>query len=56
MNSQSIEDLNFSENDNDEILNSPITDTEILKCIKSLKKKKKKSQTLCYPCMNEPPH
>ena len=39
-NEQSFEDLNFSENYNDEILNSQITDTEILKCIKSLKNNK----------------
>ena len=39
-NEQSFEDLNFLENDNDVILNSQITDAEILKCINSLKNNK----------------
>ena len=32
--------IDISIDDNDEILNSPITDSEILKCIKSLKNNK----------------
>ena len=39
-NDQTEETLNISLEDNDVILNSPITDREILKCIKSLKHNK----------------
>ena len=39
-NDQTEETLNISLEDNDVILNSPITDREILKCIKSLKNNK----------------
>ena len=37
---QTLEDLNFSSSNNDEILNSNITDSEILRCIRSLKNNK----------------
>lgn len=37
---QSMEDLHFSLNENNEILNAHINDAEILKCIKSLKNNK----------------